>query len=215
MHTQSPQRSVEVISTLSAQEMIQYILEYRFCPSEGSFQSSLVKFFKNFCCLCNCCLTVEFVGRFFRAQILLQTVKETTVFMVYCTGVLHVVGAFLQSSDLKMAFFFYAIRFCVHDECRGSEASMRLQLGQYNSVQNHLLLAQATIAAFTQVHTTTEMKYGCIVPCTTRISLTLSLSVLNAGLQVLREHHCTVHLEMILWKKLAVQKSTHALNGCK
>lgn len=151
---------------------------------------------------------MEFVGRSFHAQILLQTVKETTVFMVHCTGVLHVVGAVLQSSDLKITFFFFnAIRFCVHDECRGGEASMRLHLGHYSSVQNHLLIAQATIAAFTQARTTTEMKYRCIVPCTTRISSTLSLSVLNAGLQVLQEHHCTVHLEMILWENLLFKKS--------
>lgn len=50
---------------------------------------------------------------------------------------------------------------------------MRLHLGHYSSVQNHLLIAQATIAAFTQVRTTTEMKYRCIVPCTLRINLTL------------------------------------------
>lgn len=91
--------------SLSAQETIHYILEYKFCPSEGYFHWSLVKIFSKCFCPCNCCLTVEFVGRSFLAQILLQTVKGTTVFMVHGTGVLHVVGAVLQSSDLKITFF--------------------------------------------------------------------------------------------------------------
>lgn len=83
---------------------------------------------------------------------------------------------------------------------------MRLHIGQYNSVQNRLLIAQATIGAFTQVHRTTEMKYECIIPCTTKISLTPSLSILNAGLHVLQEHHGTINLQMILWKRLLLKK---------
>lgn len=45
LHYQSPQRSVKVISILSAQETIHCILEYKFCPSEGYFHWSLVKIF--------------------------------------------------------------------------------------------------------------------------------------------------------------------------
>lgn len=109
-------------------------------------------------------------------------------------------------SQVITQHFFYAIQPCVQGKCRGGEAPMRLHLGQYNSVQNHLLIAQSTIAAFTQVHRTTDMKYRCIIPCTTRISLTLSFSVLNAGLHILQEHHCTINLEMILWKSLLFKK---------
>lgn len=98
--------------------------------------------------------------------------------------------------------FFYAIWPCVQDKCRGGEAPMRLHLGLYNIVQNHLLIAQSTIAGFTHVHRTTDMKYSCIIPCTTRISLTLSFSVLNVSLHILEEHYCTLDLKMILWKSL-------------